>query len=55
MWVDISTPDCVEWIEGGGVIPGLKSDQNSYRSELGDQLGIAAFISSVNLPKGITP
>ena len=50
-WI-ISTPDGTEWIEGGGVIPGLKSDQNSYRSELGGQLGIAAFISSVNLPKG---
>ena len=50
-WI-ISTPDGGEWIEGGGVIPGLQSDQNSYRSELGGQLGIASFISSVNLPKG---
>ena len=50
-WI-ISTPDGTEWIEGGGVIPGLKSDQNSYRSELGSQLGIAAFISSVNFPHG---
>ena len=30
-WI-ISTPDGGEWIEGGGVIPGLQSDQNSYRS-----------------------
>lgn len=46
------TPDGTEWFEGGGVIPGLSSDQNSYMSKLGGQLGIASFVSQVNLPIG---
>ena len=50
-WI-IATPDGLECIEGGEVIPGLQSDQNSYRSELGGKLGIAAFISSINLLPG---
>ena len=50
-WI-IATPDGIEWIESGGVIPGLLSDQNNYKSELGGQLGIATFVASVNLPKG---
>lgn len=50
-WI-IATPDGAKWIEGGGVIPGLKSDQNSYRSELGGPLGIATFVASINLPIG---
>jgi len=28
------------WIEGGGIVHGLKSDLNSYRCELGGLLGI---------------
>ena len=50
-WI-IATPDGVEWVEGAEVIPGLRSDQSSYRSELGGQLGKAAFVASVNLIEG---
>ena len=32
---NISTPDGKEWVEGGGIIPGLCKDQNSYRANLG--------------------
>ena len=48
----ISTPDGKEWIKGGGVIPGEHTDQNSYRAELGGQLGIAVFIESIVMPEG---
>ena len=36
----------------GGVIPGTKKNQNSYRAELGGQLGIASFNQSVVVPPG---
>ena len=32
-WV-IASSDGEEWIEGGGGVPGVPKDQNSYRSEL---------------------
>ena len=39
----ISTPDGKERVQGGGVIPGSKIDQNSYRAELGGQLAITTL------------
>ena len=48
----ISKLDGKERIQGGGVIPGTKKDKNSYRAELGGQLGIAAFVESVDIPQG---
>ena len=48
-WV-LSTPDGSEFIKGGGLIPGPPQTQSSYRSELGGQLGLAAFISHIKLP-----
>ena len=48
----IATPDGNAWVEGGGVITGLPSDQHIYRSKFGGQLGIASFVSSVNLSNG---
>ena len=48
-WV-VSTPDGTEFIKGGGLIPGPPQSQSSYRSELGGQLGLAAFISNIKLP-----
>ena len=53
-WI-ISTRDGSEWIKGGGIIPGCKEDQDPYRSELGGQVGLAAFISAIVLPDGMTP
>ena len=48
-WV-VSTPDGSQYIKGGGLIPGPPQTQSSYRSELGGQLGLAAFISHIRLP-----
>ena len=48
----ISTPDGKERVQGGGVIPGVSKEQNSYRAELGGQLGIANFIECVDVPPG---
>ena len=42
-WI-IITPDGTEWIEGGGVLPGPADVQNSYRSELGGQVGIVSCL-----------
>ena len=53
-WI-ISTRDGSEWIKGGGIIPGCKEDQDPYRSELGGQVGLAAFISAIVLPDGMKP
>ena len=50
-WI-ITTSDGNEWVEGGGEIPGLSSNQNSYRSDLGIQIGISSFVSLFNLPTG---
>ena len=41
-----------EWVKGDGIIPGMCKDQNSYRAELGGQLGIANFIESIDIPQG---
>ena len=48
-WI-VASPDGKEWIQGGGLIPGDPEDQDPYRSELGGQLGLAAFCSSIILP-----
>ena len=48
-WI-ISSPDGLEWIQGGGIIPGGPEEQDPYRSELEGQLGIAAFLSGIILP-----
>lgn len=49
---NISILDSSEWIEGGGIIPGLIMYHNIYMSKLGGHLCIASFMSSTNLPKG---
>ena len=43
----IITPDGTEWIEGGGVLLCPADVQNSYRSELGGQVGIASCLQSI--------
>ena len=53
-WI-IATPDNAdEWVQGGGLIPGDPEIQSAYRSELGGQLGISAFVESLllDLPVG---
>ena len=50
-WI-IATSDVKEWIERGGVITGVDTDQTSYRSKLEGQLGIAAFVDSIIIPIG---
>ena len=47
-WI-ISTPGKQE-IEGGGVISGEIQEQNSYRSELVGQLGVAVVVDCLKLP-----
>ena len=32
-WI-VATEDRSEWIQGGGILPGDKQDQSSYKSEL---------------------
>ena len=51
-WI-ISTPDCEEFICGGGTIPGPKEAYNSHRSEAGGITGgsCAFFLLSQILPK----
>ena len=46
----VATPNGKEWIKGGDLIPGTPDDQGAYRSELGGQLIIASFTSSIILP-----
>ena len=53
-WI-VSTRGGEEWIKGGGIIPGSTYDQDPYRSELGGQVGLASFITSIILPTGVTP
>ena len=38
-WI-LSSADGSSWIEGGGIVPGPKTDLKSYRCELGALLGI---------------
>ena len=53
-WI-VSTRNGLEWIKGGGIIPGDKDDQDPYRSELGGQVGLASFITAIILPPGVSP
>ena len=53
-WI-VSTPDGSEYISGGGLLPGSPSEQNAYRSELGGQVGLAAFITALELPEESNP
>ena len=46
VWI-IITPDGTEWIEGGGVLLCPADVQNSYRSELGEQVGIASCLHCI--------
>jgi len=46
-WIIITSDGTTEWIEGGGVLPGPADVQNSYRSELGGQVGIASCLQSI--------
>ena len=50
-WI-IITPDGNEWIKGGGVLPGPDDVQNSYRSELGGQVGIASCLQCLQQELG---
>ena len=45
------TPDGEEWIQSSGLVPGEVEEQDPYRSELGGQLGLAAFVSSILIPE----
>ncbi|GFH55416.1 hypothetical protein CTEN210_11892, partial [Chaetoceros tenuissimus] len=42
-WV-ISSADGSQWIKGGGVVPGLNRDKNSYRGEVASLTGIATCL-----------
>jgi hypothetical protein len=46
-WIIITSDGTTEWIEGGGVLPGPADFQNSHRSELGGQVGIASCLQSI--------
>ena len=48
-WI-LSSSDGSEWIEGGGIIPGPKQEQSSYRSELAGQTGLSIICSHLLLP-----
>ena len=48
-WI-LASSDGSEWIEGGGIIPGPKLEQSSYRSELGGQTGLSIVCSNLILP-----
>ena len=47
-WI-IACSDSSEWVEGGGIIPGPKLEQDSYWSELGGQTGVSIVCSSIIL------
>jgi hypothetical protein len=47
-WI-ICSQDGMQWIKGGGYIPGLEKDLNSYRGEIGSLVGI------VNCIEALTP
>ena len=51
----ITKTDGSVWIHGGGIITGRQRDRDPYRSELGVQLGIAAFVSEIILPSNFKP
>ena len=53
-WI-ISSPDGLEWISGGGIIPGKDTDQNAYRSEIGGLLGLTIFLHALDLPPNTNP
>jgi len=44
----ISSADGVEWIEGGGIVPGVTSELNSYRAELAGLLGPAVGLQCLS-------
>ena len=48
----MSTPDGKKRVEGGVIISSLCKDQNSYRTELGGQLGMSIFVESIVVPYG---
>ena len=48
-WI-LASLDGSEWIEGGGIIPGPKQEQSSYRSELGGQTGLSLACSDLIFP-----
>lgn len=43
----VISEDRMEYIMGGGIIPGEPEDSNSYRAELGEILGIHAIVESL--------
>ncbi|GFH56595.1 predicted protein [Chaetoceros tenuissimus] len=47
-WI-ICSRDCSQWIKGGGYIPGLEKDLNSYCGELGSLMGILNCIEALLL------
>jgi len=44
----LSLADGVEWIEGGGIVPGVTSELNSYRAELAGLLGPAVGLQCLS-------
>ena len=44
-----------QWIKAGGLVPAPPSTQNSYRSEVAGQTGIALFFSALILPFNAYP
>jgi len=44
----LSSADGVEWIEGGGIVPGVTSELNFYRAELAGLLGPAVALQCLS-------
>jgi hypothetical protein len=51
----IFTPCLTQWIQAGGLVPGPRSQQSAYRSEVAGQTGLALFLQAIRLPPDITP
>ena len=48
-WI-IPAQDGTEWIKGGGLVPGDKINQHTYRSEIAGQEIIAIILQHIVLP-----
>jgi hypothetical protein len=44
----LSSADGIEWMEGGGIVPGVTSELNSYRAELAGLLGPAVGLQCLS-------
>ena len=45
----------MQYIQGGGMVPGKPEDQNSHQAEIGGQLGVMCAIQIIEFIMGITP